>query len=150
MKDTTRDLSVSEMRAASGGTSIYSMYALPPGAPVTDTMAAQGFFDPVNTGNAFVDMVNTFALVATGELSAAALEQYEGQQEFEVVRWGTGEIDIEFLGMHVLTIDMQEFAEWYKAEILGGGDAYPYDHYTDDPHWWENRGTHGSGLGGPY
>ncbi|MCR9128695.1 MAG: hypothetical protein NXI12_04175 [Alphaproteobacteria bacterium] len=64
------------MKSVSGGTSIFSKYALPPGTPISDAMASQGFFDPTNTGNAYIDMVNTFALVGTGELSPAALERY--------------------------------------------------------------------------
>ena len=81
-----RSLSVNEMKSVSGGTSVLSRYALPPGTPISDEMAAQGFFDPTNTGNAFIDMVNTFALVGTGELPPSALERYaqdpcQGEQE---------------------------------------------------------------------
>lgn len=73
-----RSLSVNEMKSVSGGTSILSKYALPPGTPISDEMARQGFFDPTNTGNAYIDMVNTFALVGTGELSESVLTKYIG------------------------------------------------------------------------
>ena len=71
-----RSLSLNEMKSVSGGTRIYSMYALPPGTPVTENMARQGFFDPINTGSVSIDMANTFALLGTGELPPSALERY--------------------------------------------------------------------------
>jgi len=78
-----RNLSMDEMKSVSGGTSALSKYALPPGAPITDEMARQGFFDPTNTGNAYIDMVNTAVLVGTGELPPSALEQYQQQNPCE-------------------------------------------------------------------
>lgn len=77
-----RELEASEINSVSGGTNIFSMYAMPPGT----TSYIEGSYDPLNTGNSWTNFYNMIALAGTGEISAAAVEAMLGGTVCDEVR----------------------------------------------------------------
>lgn len=91
-------------------------------------MAAQGFFDPINTGNAAVNMVNTFALVQTGELPPSALERYmsDGLSDLEA------QIAADLQTMSDYDQYMADAAEWRSNEYSHWDTEYFFSSHDGD------------------